>query len=350
MTVPTYIASALQLVEPFSTTSVAEAADATGFADEVFGISGEEFAAALEVSDFTHAVCPSPALLNDWAYLEIARGIDSRFQAVVVPSMPSGPPPTAAGKFLVESWAANETLVTDRVLQGNLLLTGEEQTASSWDFYDDFVKAWVIAAAAFQNLPTTKPKWLGVTSIQIAADSRLTKSDFPQLKFTDLLLESISETKAKWRFLALYRVFEHGYLSEILLKIQREFFRSPKETLDACRTSVESEVRQFNALCESTGIEAYFERFLDSFEQSKTAHNRYAFALDRSVSNDGQLSQLQGKAAKGVLVCYKIRCSIVHSGLSAPMFEAYPDAGECLEAILGDLETAVLAFLGVTVS
>ena len=328
---------------------MADAADATGFAADVFGVSGEEFAAALEVENVTHLIRPATAILKDWAFLEISFGTDSRFRTLVVPLNPLGPPPTAAGEFLVENWAANASLVTERVLQEKVVITGEESTSSSWNFYRQFTDAWIVAAAAFEDSPK-KPKWLGVTTIQIAPEARLSQGDIPELKFTNLLLEALSETKAKWRFLALYRVFEHGYLSEILRTIKREFFRSPKETLDSCRTSVESEVRQFTALCASSELEADFERFLDSFEQSKKDLNKYACALDRSLNKDGQLSQLKGKSAKGVLVCYKIRCSIVHSGLSAPMFEAYPDAADCLEMILEDLETAALAFLGISTS
>lgn len=350
MRMPPHISAALDVVEPYSKASVADAADLSGFSGEVFGLSGEEFASALaEDRKANYMTRRAPAVLKNWAFFEISSGTESRFRALVVPPNPSGPPPTAAGEFLVESWVENRGLVVDRSLLEDVVVTCEESNSSSLVFYHQFSDAWIVALAAFQD-SVRPPKWLGANTIQIAPNARLLKGDIPELKFTNLLIEAISETKSKWRFLALYRIFEHGYLSEILLTIQQEFFRSPKETLDTCRNSVESEVRQFNALCISSKLEANFELFLDGFEKAKNSLNRYAFALDKSLNKDGQLGQLQGKAAKGVLICYKIRCSIVHSGLSAPIFEAYPDAADCLEMVLADLEMAALAFLGISVS
>lgn len=350
MTLPPHIATALDVAVPCLKEAVVEAAENSGIAADLFGLGGAEFADALEVENVIHKIRSCSATLMEWAFLEISLGSDARFRALLVPAGPSELPVTAAGRFLVENWAVNESLVADRMLLENVVITGEEGVVSSLGFCHDFVDAWIVAKAAFNGSPKP-PKWLGVSTIHISPEARLTKTDIPVLKFTNLLLESISETKAKWRFLALYRIFEHGYLSEILQTIQRNFFGSPKETLDSCRISVESEVRQFDALCTSSGLEAYFERFLESFERSKSSFNRYACALDNSLNKDGQLNQLQGRAAaKGVLICYKIRCSIVHSGLSAPIFEAYPDAPLCVEDIIGDLESAALAFLGVSVS
>jgi hypothetical protein len=85
----------------------------------------------------------------------------------------------------------------------------------------------------------------------------------------------------------------------------------------------------------------------DEFEKSKNSGNRFAAALEHSFQHSGQPKTIKGKGQKGVLICYKIRCAIVHAGASSPIFDAYPDGPACLEPLLPVCELAVLQFMGI---
>ena len=148
--------------------------------------------------------------------------------------------------------------------------------------------------------------------------------------------------------MSLYRIFEHGYLSEVFETLKSAFFASPKDSLAAATLSLESELNQFLTLVQHTGLDNTFATLHDEFEKSRASGNRFAAALEHSFQQSGQLKSLKTKWQKGVLICYKIRCAIVHAGVSSLIFDAYADGPACLEAVLPACESAVLQFMGIS--
>ena len=194
------------------------------------------------------------------------------------------------------------------------------------------------------------PVWFAKCQIVIADQARVISSSNASLRFEELFLEAVSEVKTKWRFLSLYRALEHGYLSELFHVLEGQFFAAPRESVTAALAALDSELSQFITLAEGAAINAHFEAFCDEFESIKTAGNRFALAVDRSIDKSGQLKALNGKWQKGVLIFYKIRCAIVHAGMSSPIFDAYPDGTACLDRLLPISEAAVLDYLGLSVA
>ena len=160
------------------------------------------------------------------------------------------------------------------------------------------------------------------------------------------------EIKPKWRYLSLYRILEHGYLSEVFHTLMTEFFSTPKDSLKKASDAVGSEFTQFMALAETGSLETDFQVLLDEFEKAKALPNQFAIKVDRSIQQGRELAGFTSPAnwRRGVLVCYKIRNAIVHAGLPSPIFEAFPDGSECLEALLPTLELLTLKFLGITIA
>ena len=105
-----------------------------------------------------------------------------------------------------------------------------------------------------------------------------------------------------------------------------------KESLAAAATSLDSELNQFLALVQTSTLEKHFESVHDAFENARISGNRFAAALEHSFKQTGQIKVAKGKWQKGVLICYKIRCAIVHAGLTSPLFDAYADGPTCLGA------------------
>jgi hypothetical protein len=205
-----------------------------------------------------------------------------------------------------------------------------------------------IACALLEAIPSA-PSWVNRNQVQIATNARLISAQSPNLNYKELLLEAISEFKTKWRFISLYRVLEHGYLSEIFQTLTNSFFSAPKDSLKVAAESVQNELMQFVSFAEAASLQNQFEALYDEFELVKNAGNQFALALEHSIQQGGQQTQTKNRWQAGVLVCYKIRCAIVHAGLSAPVYDVYPDGPALLEALLPTFEFVALTFLGVTV-
>jgi len=351
MDIPPYIQSALRIGTPATPADLKTVFDQSG-PQSIFGLSSDDFeTAAIEIDDSVDSIEMSklsraPA---DWKYLEVWNDGTRECFGVGTPSENAGLPPTAAGQALVKAWFVDSSTIDGSGISEGNLIKGLLTVGTVKDFASRLLDTWGEACVTLDGSRVT-PSWITNTQILIQRDSKLVAPSLPGLKYESLFIEALSEVKVKWRYFSLYRILEHGYLSEIFNQLKNEFFFSPKETLQKALTSVESELKQFVSLAAAGGLEAEFEVFYDEFQKVKGALNRFANAIDRSIQVSGQHKLVEGKWQCGVLVCYKIRCAIVHSGLSSPIFEAYVDGPACLEVLLPRLESISLKFLGVVMA
>ena len=103
------------------------------------------------------------------------------------------------------------------------------------------------------------------------------------------------------------------------------------------------------SLVEACHLETEFEIFCDDFEKATKALNRFAAAIEYAIDKTA-LDKAPKKSKKGALLCYKIRCAIVHGGSSGPIFDSYDDANDLIDFVLPSLEYAVSKFLGISYS
>jgi hypothetical protein len=83
-----------------------------------------------------------------------------------------------------------------------------------------------------------------------------------------------------------------------------------------------------------------------------SSNNRYVAMLEREFHKDANLRKKlttgrEVKYVKGVILCYKIRCSIVHSGSTSLVLDEFDDANIALRSLVVPLENAVMKYMGV---
>lgn len=352
MTIPEHVATSLSLAPDVTSEELAAGAERMPFVMEVFGLSGEEFSVAVskaltvtsntEFSQSDRNVC-------SWRYMEMYNEGALEMRALQVPVDRQAAPPTAAAQLLVEAWLQNASLLdVEQSISPNTVIKCLKGDAKLLDFGSKFVRNWANVCSLMQG-DAQPPLWIQNSQLIIEM-GRLHSPNAEEkgVGYERLFLEATSEVKAKWRFLSLYRILEHGYISEIFKTLKTEFFRSPNESLERARKNVENEMQQFLALVKSATLDCHFDAICRRFDELKTSGNRFANAIQHSMDKGGKLpSSGRDASDKGVHVCYKIRCAIVHAGLAGPIFDAYDDASACVEGILCDCEAATLQFLGI---
>jgi hypothetical protein len=351
MEIPAHVQAAIGIGSPATEDQLATAADAWPAAQTTFGLSGKEFTEAIvkAQTEGGSIVVSRPTRVNrsSWKYLELFNKGDLESWSLSTPNAGAVSPPTAVGQGLVKAWLLDPTIIDNGISPG-LLVHGTARNASLANFTHLLAKEWVDICFFLEGLPTF-PSWVGKSRIDIAPDARITNTT-TSLKYERLLLEAVSEFKAKWRFLSLYRILEHGYLLQVFQTLEADFFNLPEVSLDAALKLVKSELKQFVALAEKTPLQNEFKNFFDEFQKHKVAGNKLAHAIEHSIKQMNQQNQVNGDWQMGVLLCYKLRCSIVHSGLSAPIFDAYADGPALLEAVLPICESITLSFIGITIT
>ena len=325
--------------------------EATGeFAQVTFGLSGAEFALAATNATSGTTIFSSVTAKRvplSWKYLEILLDGTLECAGVCAPTNAGSPPPTAASQVLVGAWFADQTLLNGTNIASQKVIRRIKAGSPATAFPSRVFNEWADVCPLLDGC-ASQPAWVTANQIQITSASRIQVGQSPGYRFQDLFVEAVSEVKTKWRYLSLYRIFEHGYLAEVFETLKSAFFASPKESLAAATTSLDSELNQFLALVQNAGLDGHFAALVDEFDKAKAAGNRFAAALEHSFQQSGQLKAIKGKGQKGVLICYKIRCAIVHAGMSSQIFDAYPDGPACLELLLPVCESAVLHFVGLT--
>lgn len=319
-------------------------------AQETFGLTGEEFSEAVAIADSDDLVYSVGFLTrapSTWFFLEIQIDGSSFGLAAVTPQTPEGLPPTSVSKLLVGGWMAEEDLVVDRGIAGGSRVVAVRAGGAQSDFTEQLLMAWAEAVpmAEKSEMP---PLWLAKSQLHIAATSKIANPVHPGERFRELFLEVLSEVKNRWRFLSIYRLFEHGYLVALFDQLKRDFFANPRESLQSAIELADSEAALFVNLVQVENLNFHFERIFDDLEVLVKDGNRFGAAIQRSIQGASLLREKPGKATNGVLIAYKIRCAIVHAGASNPIFDAFPDGRACLVALLPHFELAMMQFLEIS--
>lgn len=312
-----------------------------------FGLSAEEIAEALFAGELPEGETNSEAQyrhLESWMSLALMRGGVYECWAVIVPKTGSSLTlATANGQFLVRAWMTESTVLTALSVPGSLI-SYVPKTCSNISFVKKVLANWSLSC---QLHHTVVPAWVGHPQILVDADSLVLQQTGSS--YDDLFVEMLYEPKVKWRFLSMYRVFEHGYLTAVLEGIKSTFLQNPKQTLSDGITSLESEVNQLTNLIERADLKTHFEEFHDAFDIQLQVNNRFAWAIKHALDKSGLLKRSPKKWEKGVMLFYKLRCSIVHAGMGTPFYEGFDDAADCINGLLAKTESACLGFLRIAV-
>lgn len=352
MELPQHVQEALGIASQVTEEYLAAHEGAGRFAQTTFGLSGAEFASAAAnatAGNTSFAVLTAKRVPLFWKYLEISRDGSVECAGVCTPAAAGGFPPTAASQVLAAAWIRDNTVLDGGNVAPQHFVRSVKTGITVPAFSERFLSQWAEVCPLLESC-AVPPIWISKNQIQVMPDSRIQIGQVPGSRFQDLFIEAVSEVKTKWRYLSVYRIFEHAYLSDVLETLRASFFFSPKESLAVATTSLDSELNQFIALVQHAGLDNHFDSLHDEFEKSRASGNRFAAALEHSFEHLGQLRTVKRKSQKGVLICYKIRCAIVHAGISSPIFDAFPDGPACLEAVLPVCESAVLQFLGISAS
>ena len=345
-----HVQEALGVTSPITESDLAAHVATGQFAQATFGLSGAEFASAAANATSigsSYLVVDAKRVSQTWKYLEIL--VDGVFQCagVCTPEADVGVPPTAAAQVLVGAWLSEPTTLLGTALAPQKCVYSMMDAGGAPSFPFRLVKEWSQVWPLLEG-SAAPPIWVSKDQMQLLSNSRILEKTIPASRFQDLLLEAVSEVKAKWRYLSIYRIFEHGYLATVFETLKSAFFSSPKESVAAAAAALDSELNQFFALAQNAALQVYFESLHDAFYGARASGNRFASALDHSLNQTGQVKLAKNKWQKGVLICYKTRCAIVHAGASSPIFDAYPDGPECLQVMLPACESALLQFVGIT--
>jgi hypothetical protein len=184
---------------------------------------------------------------------------------------------------------------------------------------------------------TSDPHWIAFGRIDIAAGSILSES---ALMAGRLLQEILFEGRIRWRYLALYRVFEAAYLIGLKETLLASFLDAPKDALSQAQEALASELALFKKLVEDKGLTARFELLRAMVDQDTS--NRFLHAIKRSLRKSGSAGPM-----KGVEYAYKIRCAIVHAGQHDVVFDRFDDGENGVDLLLKTLEEAVFELLGL---
>lgn len=358
MNIPEHVCAALGCATEIDSDALAAVIDDSEFVQGVFGLSGQEFVEAANLAldggadQFDKA--DTTRLTQVWRYLEFSRAGGAVCTAVLTATETDNngvekKPPTAAAKVLAAAWFFYPEIVEDSGIRPKIVIVYSAKNGVLPKFPSRLVYEWTQVCPLFDGI-AVKPVWITKSQVGVAMDAKINGMPNLALRFEDLFLEAVSEVKVKWRFLSIYRVLEHGYLSEVFRTLESEFFSSPKESLAVATDSLESEIKQFISLVNAADLKNEFEIFCDQFEAIKANNNRFAYAIDKSMQQGGQTKIATNKWQKGVVIFYKIRCAVVHAGMTSPMYDALPDGGDCLEALLPTCEHLILKYLGVTVA
>jgi hypothetical protein len=162
-----------------------------------------------------------------------------------------------------------------------------------------------------------------------------------------LLKNAILEDSIKWKYLSYYRLFESGYLHEILHELKNNFFSSAKESLEDAMEKTKNELNQFINIADKPGIREPFEEIARLIKTEKI--NKFFISLERQSKKDGRYKIYNGNEFKqGVYFCYCIRCAIVHAGDSHLVFDKFDDAESAVLKIIPIFEKATFKYIGIS--
>ncbi|MET3179546.1 UNVERIFIED_ORG: hypothetical protein ABIC43_002702 [Variovorax guangxiensis] len=162
-----------------------------------------------------------------------------------------------------------------------------------------------------------------------------------------LINEASTVAHPKWRCLALYRILEHAYLSNIKRKLLLDFDADAGGALQEALDKVSNEVNQLVSLAEDADLTVEFEQFNVAFDAQLSVGNNFIIKLDRGAKSH-QLYRAQERYKKAVLRFYKLRCAIAHAGTSSVIYEQFADSDQAATALLPSIEAIALKSLKIS--
>lgn len=280
---------------------------------------------------------------NSFRYLQI--GQLRAALAIPISGVSETLPSTGALVCLARAWVKKPELVEeaslaqiDETFRGKLLVfpVGE---AKGWERgnLEGLVCGLVGCRLAGSNKTVVSPHWVSAGRVEIDPVGMVHQ---PSMLAGRLLQEIVAERRVRWRYVALYRVFEAAYLIGLKEGLLARFLESPKEALSDAQSALESELSTFQKLVDDKGLSAAFENIRQIVDDDST--NRFLFAIKRGLKG----SKSSG-FKKGVEYAYKIRCAIVHAGQRDVVFDSFADAEDGAKQLLVPMELAVLELLGI---
>lgn len=258
-----------------------------------------------------------------------------------------GKVPSAALSCLARSWPSNPELVNangpwneipDQIKQGIIVFV--HATASGWDTINLSQTLYSLTGVRYggSSTPVGPPQWMSQGRFELEPESLGQQT---AMMAGRMLQEVLGETRIKWRFISLYRIFEAAYLIGLKEKITKEFLDRPSQILAEASMALQSELKTFQELVETRHLDSFFETIRVAVDGDTS--NRFLFALKRPQRG----KDTHTKWRQGVSYIYRMRCAIVHAGQDDIVFDRYPDGEAGLNVVLGSLESAMLNLLGI---
>jgi hypothetical protein len=124
--------------------------------------------------------------------------------------------------------------------------------------------------------------------------------------------------------------------------------KSPQKTVSDASSRLSDECSQFIGLVKDNDLTGYFEAFATCIEKLNDDGNKYAIMLKKEFSE--KKASKKSKSENGTLQCYQVRCSIVHAGNSALVFDEFEDANDALRLLIVPLESALIKYVGIDIT
>ncbi|MEN3333732.1 MAG: hypothetical protein V7641_3097 [Blastocatellia bacterium] len=209
MNLPAHIQAALGIGTPATDEQLYDAVGGWPVSRSAFGLSSEDFCAAASEADSGVEIIdlsPLKRMPDNWNYLELILDGSREGFGVQTPKPGLGVPPTQTGQALVKGWFADSSIVVDdTAIHEGLLLRGMASVPKHRDFSRRLIETWadVYPLLEGSNVP---PPWVTQNQIIMFRGSRILSAESPGLRYENLFIEAVSEVKAKWRYLSLYRI------------------------------------------------------------------------------------------------------------------------------------------------
>ncbi|WP_164074888.1 hypothetical protein [Stenotrophomonas maltophilia] len=230
-----------------------------------------------------------------------------------------------------------------RALRGKVLILREGGGSLSDEDHEKFHPVLTaLAGLRVDSHEISAPKWTTHKVVELQVGGLVHR---PEMLSGKLLQEALAESRARWRFIALYRVFESAYLLALVDSFKASFFANPKRATSQVKDALDSELNQFKEVVSVNSLQQYFEAIRD--EAAKLSGNTLIKAIETEIRESGE----KGPSWKvGVAIIYKLRCAIVHAGQKHVVFDRHQDGNDALVDLVPLLEDAVLALLGLRLS
>ena len=354
MTIPGHILKQLNLADGTTRDQLAVALESGASTFPLMILSSPEARKGLQESLDAYQsqrleLLPCTTRLTAYSYKEI-QFLDGRKITIACfpEELPGGvSPPSRCEMLLLVRWLLDPTFALsnwDVEQKGKALIVWPEDLFKS-DVHRSLVDVITTSIADGAVALNVSPL-LTADTVQFGDLKRFNDDHFTK----NLTASALQESNLKWRFLGLYRIMENGYLWYILQNIKTKFMDDPGRTIEQASDALKNEVSRFLELTKICGLETIFDAFQVAFDTLIASNSVFAVGLSRAAAPTMKKNQANAKWQRGVIHCYKIRCSIAHAGGSDVYIERYADWRNGLEKLLPHLERVVLCSVGISLS